>query len=85
MNLISTTQLRTDTKHLLQMLAKGETVHLIHRSKSVAQLIPQQTTTDKIFDSKDFLNTLSKLPKHTNLSDKQRQDRYRSLLKKNYG
>lgn len=40
MDYITTTQLRTKTRWLVETLEKGKTVYLIHRSRMIAEIIP---------------------------------------------
>ena len=53
---ITSTQLRTNTKDLVKALKKGKIVHLIHRSQIVGIIYP----TAKIFAEKQKLESQQK-------------------------
>ncbi len=83
MQYITTTELRTKSKKLIELLQEGHSVELIHRSKVVGEIRP------KIYDPKPFNpDEFIKLAKKLNLpklSYKERERRYRAHLMKKYG
>ncbi len=83
MNYLTTTQLRTKSSALVNLLLAGESVDLIHRSQIIAEIKPKKTG-EKVFDAKKILELAKKmnLPK---LSYKDREKRYRQHLVKKYG
>lgn len=83
MNYLTTTQLRTKSSALIDMLLAGESVELIHRSKIIGEIMPKKPG-EKIFNAKRMLELAEKmnLPK---LSYKEREKRYRQHLEKKYG
>ena len=83
MNYITTTQLRTHSSQLIDLLRKGVNVSLIHRSKIVGVIKPAPKE-GKPFDVEKFKKLISglNLPKTT---DAQREKIYRSHLEKKYG
>lgn len=85
MNYISVTNLRTESKKLMETLKKGGSVSLIYRSKVVAEIKPKKET--KPFTKLD-IKKLRKLAKELNLpklSYKERERRYRKHLMQKYG
>jgi antitoxin (DNA-binding transcriptional repressor) of toxin-antitoxin stability system len=83
MEYITTTELRTKSSELIESLRKGTIVSLIHRSKIVGVIKPQQETT-KPFNAKEFAKFVKDLhlPKTT---DEEREQNYRNHLMKKYG
>lgn len=83
MNYLTTTQLRTKSSALIDMLLAGESVELIHRSKIIGEIMPKKPE-GKIFNAKRMLKLAEKmnLPK---LSYEERERRYRRHLEKKYG
>jgi hypothetical protein len=83
MQTITTTQLRTKTRHLVKSLIKGEKVDLIHRSKLIGEIKPKQVKV-KRFDAKRF----AKIVKDLNLPQltyEEREKRYREAMVKKHG
>ena len=83
MNYLTTTQLRTKSSALINMLLAGESVELIHRSKIVGEINPKRSA-PKIFNAK----RVEKLAKKLNLeplSYAQREKRYRVYMAKRHG
>lgn len=86
MQYITTTQLRTKSTHLIESLARGEEVELIHRSKLVATIKPKKTEAKAL--SKRDIRELIKLARSLNLpklTDAEMEKRYRNHLLKKYG
>ena len=83
MNYLTTTQLRTKSSDLVDMLLAGESVELIHRSKVIGEVNPKKAE-GKVFNAKKMLELAKKmnLPK---LSYKERERRYRQHLERKYG
>lgn len=83
MQYITTTELRTKSKKLVELLREGHSVELIHRSKVVGEIKPK-IYDPKPFNAKKFLELVDKLnlPKTTNA---ERERRYRAHLMKKYG
>lgn len=85
MDYISTTNLRTETRKLIQTLKRGDSVSLIYRSKIVADIKPrrEQKPLTK-FDIKKLRDLAKKLnlPK---TSYTERERRYRKHLMEKYG
>ncbi len=82
MQYITTTDLRTKSSQLVDTLKKGTSVSLIHRSKVIGKIQPEQES--KPFDAKKFkklVNSLN-LPKTTYA---QREKIYRKHLMEKYG
>ena len=85
MQVITTTELRTKSKELVNALQEGHSVDLIHRSKVVGEIKP-------IYDAKPLtkegIEQLKKLAQALNLpklSYKERERRYRKHLMEKYG
>jgi len=82
---ITTTELRTKSRQLVEELLSGGRVKLIHRSKVVGKIEPahepKQFTKETIVELKKIAKRLN-LPK---LSYKERERRYGNYLKKRYG
>jgi hypothetical protein len=85
MDIITTTNLRTQSSQLVNTLKKGGVVTLIHRSKVIGLIKPQKEvrtlTKSGINQIKEAAQRLN-LP---NLSYKEREKRYREHLEKKYG
>jgi antitoxin (DNA-binding transcriptional repressor) of toxin-antitoxin stability system len=84
MNYITTTQLRTKTSNLVDMILAGQSIQLIHRSSPVATISPIITQPIKIFNAERFGKLVDKynFPKTT---PAERESRYRDHLMKKYG
>ena len=54
MDFITTTELRTQSTNLVNTLASGKSVKLIHRSKIIGDILPKNTTTQPDFDAHDL-------------------------------
>lgn len=84
MQYITTTELRTKSKKLVEILREGRSVDLIHRSKVVGKIRPSYDA--KPLAKKD-IEKLKKLAKKLNLpklSYKERERRYRKHLMEKY-
>lgn len=83
MDYITTTQLRTKTKQLVNSLKNGNSVDLVHRSKVVGEIKPKMYD-PKPFDPEKFLKIVEKLnlPK---LTRRQREERYRKAMMEKHG
>ena len=82
MNYITTTDLRTRSRTLVEILKKGESVSLIHRSKVIGEINPKIGV--RPFDAdkfKQLVNSLN-LPK---TSYAKREKIYRKHLMEKYG
>lgn len=85
MDTITTTNLRTQSKQLIDTLKKGGSVSLIHRSNVVGTIKPSTKT--KIF-TKESIHKLKRLAEELNVPDlsyTEREKRYRKHLMKKYG
>lgn len=82
MRYITTTDLRTKSSQLVNILKKGGSVSLIHRSKVIGKIQPEQEP--KPFDAKKFKKLVKglNLPKTTYA---QREKIYRKHLMEKYG
>lgn len=82
MQYISTTDLRTRSSQLVDILKKGGSVSLIHRSRVIGKIQPEEEP--KPFDTKRFKKLISSLnlPKTTYT---QREKIYRKHLMGKYG
>lgn len=83
MQYITTTELRTKSKELVETLLAGQSINLVHRSKVVGEIKPK-IYDPKPFDAGKFLKLVEKLnlPKTTYA---ERERRYRAHLMKKYG
>lgn len=85
MQYITTTELRTQSSDLVEILKRGGSVSLIHRSKIIGEIKPREESKAL---TKENINELKKLAKGLNLpktSYKQREKVYRKHLMKKYG
>lgn len=85
MNFITTTQLRTQSSDLVEILKQGGSVSLIHRSKVIGEIKPKYEA--KPITNED-IQELKKLAEEFNLpktSYKDRERRYRKHLTEKYG
>lgn len=83
MNYITTTDLRTKTSTLVELLLAGKNVNLVHRSKILGIINPKQESTIKTFRLHDLRNDLKGLDLEI-LSYKEREKRYREHLENKY-
>ena len=83
MQVITTTELRTKSKKLVEALYQGKSIDLIHRSKVVGEIKPK-TYDPKPFNAAKFLKTIEKL-NFQPLIPKQIEKRYRAAMMKKHG
>jgi hypothetical protein len=86
MQLITTTELRTKSRELVNLLLSGKSVDLIHRSKVIAEVRPKKSeikimTAERIDEIKRLAKKMN-LPK---LSYREREKRYRDAMMKKHG
>lgn len=83
MQYITTTELRTKSKELVETLLAGQSINLVHRSKVVGEIKP------KIYDPKPFdpdkMAAIARKMNLPKLSYKEREKRYRKHLMEKYG
>jgi hypothetical protein len=84
MDYISTTQLRTKSKELINTLKRGKKVKLVHRSQVIGEITPDLEFGSKPFNVKKFQAAIKalNLPKTTH---QEREKNYRRHLEKKYG
>ncbi len=85
MQLITTTELRTEVPNLLRKLAKGNNFILIHRSRAVGEIIPRLPEKTKLIDPKRFSTTLKKLEPHKTMTFKQLMKNYEHYMMYRHG
>jgi hypothetical protein len=83
MNYITTTDLRTQSSRLVELLLKGSKVTLIHRSKIVGIIEPPPPKT-KVFDVKKFKDIMKDVKIH-HTEPEEREKIYREHLLEKYG
>ena len=83
MQYITTTELRTKSKKLVETLREGQSVDLVHRSKVVGEIKPK-IYDPKPFDPAKFLKIVNKL-NFPELTPKQIEARYRKAMMKKHG
>ena len=83
MNLITTTELRTRTNDLVNLLLNGEGVQIIHRSKLIGTIRPKKKVI-KGFDADAVMAITAKF-NHPILTDKEIDRRYRAAMIKRHG
>lgn len=85
MNYITTTELRTKSKTLVEILKSGGRLKLIHRSRVIGKIEP--TYEPKPLSEKDIqeLKALAKKLNLPKLTYKERERRYRKYLTEKYG
>lgn len=83
MQVITTTELRTKSKELVEILKEGRSVDLIHRSKVVGEIKPK-IYDPKPFDADKFLKIVEKL-NFPRLTPRQIEARYRKAMMKKHG
>lgn len=85
MQYITTTELRTKSRQLIELLQEGRSVELIYRSKIVGKIQPAN---DPKPLTKEDIKQIRKLAAKLNLpklSYKEREKRYRKHLMEKYG
>jgi len=83
MNYITTTDLRTKTSTLVELLLAGKNINLVHRSKILGIINPKQESTIETFRLHGLRNDLKGLDLEI-LSYKERGKRYREHLENKY-
>lgn len=86
MDIVTSTQLRTQTPQVIETLLHGGTIDLVHRSKIVGEIRPKEKK-EKIMTKKS-IQRLLELAKKMNLpklSYKQREENYRKHIMEKYG
>ena len=83
MNLITSTELRTKTNELVELLLNGEEVKLVHRSKIIAIVKPTKKS-EIGFDANTFMKITAKI-NHPILTDEEIDKRYREAMIKKHG
>lgn len=83
MDIITSTELRTEVPKVIETLLHGGVIDLVHRSKIVGEIRPKKQEV-KPFNARQFLKFARKLnlPK---LSYEERERRYRDHIMKKYG
>lgn len=83
---ITTTQLRTQTTRLVNLLRQGQEVSLIHRSRLVGRVMPQQKQPKvfKRFDARRMAELVEQL-NLPQLSRAEMERNYRDHMIKKYG
>lgn len=84
MNLITTTQLRTNTKELVAAFLAGQELKVIHRSKIIGVFKPAENEPLKTFDAKK-VELIAKKLNLPHLTDKEIDRRYRKAMEKKHG
>ncbi len=84
MEYMTTTELRTHSSKLVHALEKGNEVKLIHRSKVIAMIRPQEEE-EKSVDIKKLADFLDSIKPKKILSKKEQGENYRKHLIKKYG
>lgn len=85
MQYITTTELRTKSKKLVEVLREGRSVDLVHRSRVVGRVQPIQEPKPL---TKEGIEKIKKLAKKLNLpklSYRERERRYRKHIMEKYG
>ena len=83
MQVITTTELRTKSKELIESLREGRSVDLIHRSKVVGEIKPK-IYDPKPFDPDKFLKIVNKI-NLPHLTPGQIETRYRKAMMEKHG
>lgn len=86
MNIITSTELRTEIPKVIETLLHGGVIDLVHRSKIVGEIRPKKQN-QKVMTKTD-IQELMKLARKMNLpklSYKQREVNYRKYMMNKYG
>lgn len=86
MQYITTTELRTKSKKLVEILQEGRSVELVHRSRVIGKVKPALKEPRPL--TKIDIEKIKQLAKQLNLpklSYKEREKRYRKHLMEKYG
>lgn len=84
MEYITTTQLRTQSSDLVKQLTSGIKVILLHRSKVVGAIIPQNNET-KTFDYLGFADFIAENIPSKKTNQKVREATYKKHMLEKYG
>ncbi len=84
MNTITTTNLRTQSSQLVNLLKQGKKVSLVHRSQIVGEISPVKTAI-KSFDLKKFREFIKAPKSDKDLTYEEREEHYRTNLEKKHG
>ncbi|KKQ59325.1 MAG: hypothetical protein US80_C0013G0002 [Candidatus Daviesbacteria bacterium GW2011_GWA2_38_17] len=85
MQYITTTELRTQSSELVEILKQGGSVSLIHRSKVIGKIEPAQKNPIAITDIKAFRKALAEIQPKKLIPRKDRDRVYRQRLMEKYG
>lgn len=84
-NFITTTELRTKSKKLVETLKNGGSLSLVHRSKVIGKIKPYIHEAPPIKDINAFMKTLDGLIPGKIIPRKDREKVYRKRLMEKYG
>lgn len=84
MQYITTTDLRTQSSHLVALLSQGRKTALVHRSKIIGEILPVPPGA-KLFDVKKFRKFIKGPSYQRDLSYEERDVVYRKHLEEKYG
>lgn len=84
MDYITTTELRTKSKKLVEELKKGNSIPLIHRSKVVGEIKPHLTEAPPI-NVEEFRTFIQTIKPKKLIPRKDREKIYRARLEEKYG
>jgi antitoxin (DNA-binding transcriptional repressor) of toxin-antitoxin stability system len=86
MQFISTSELRTKSKQLIEQLAQGKTIKLLHRSKVVGKIKPQKDLKPDKINANAFSKAMRNLARNTpNLTTEEMEKNYREHMEEKYG
>lgn len=82
---ITTTELRTKSSELVTALKQGNSVSLIHHSKVIGKINPEQDKQVTITDIKKFKKMLASIRPKKIIPREDREKVYRQRLEEKYG
>lgn len=82
---MTTTDLRTKTPELVHILSQGVSIKLIHRSKIIGKIQPEQKIPTKIFNAEEFQKAIAAFKPKKLIPRKDRDRIYRKHLEEKYG
>lgn len=87
MQYITTTELRTNAKELIEQLKNGKTVKLLHRSRVIGSIKPEEEMTKQNKpNAKEFMMAMEDLARETpHNTDEELAKNYREHMEKKYG
>lgn len=85
MQYITTTELRTMSKKLVETLREGQSVDLVHRSRVVGRVQPIQELKPLTKEDIEKIKQLAKKLNLPKLSYRERERRYRKHIMEKYG